>query len=1434
MNKNNIITVKNAEGDPDTQAEIIIQNKIDYIPKVSVIIPVYNVEEYLQECLDSVVNQTLKEIEIICVDDGSTDNSLEILKEYAQKDNRITVIMQENLHAGVARNAGLSQAKGEYVHFLDSDDWVDKNTYEELSSLIKKKKVNFMKFKSYTYDNKEKRNINNSYTDINWITEDLVISIDKKLDWAIAMSDAPWSGFYNLTFLNKNNIRFNNLKCANDVSFFINCLIKSRSFYFTVRKFVYYRINNNKSLIGVRPFNFNCQIETYHIINKIAQNEPQIIKQALKDRYSTQILMWANRYINDYRLDIKTKQNIYKLTKTFFDKNLELKCKNDFDKVYLYKVSIVIPCYNTALYLRQALDSVVNQTLKEIEIICVNDGSTDNTLDIIKEYAAKDNRIVIIDGPNGGYGKAMNKGLDKATGEYIGILEPDDYLKLDMYETQYKIAKERNLDFIKADSLRFSEENNGNEALYIYRNLSKNPSDYNTVCKPIEKQETFLFLMNTWSGIYRRDFINKFNIRHNETPGASFQDNGFFFQTFCFAERAMFLNKAFYMKRLDNPNSSVNNKNKVYCVNEEYKYIKELLIKNTLFDKVKEVYETLKFYNYMFTLTRIDNSFKLQYVIDIAEEFRKDKIEYNLSYTFFNQWDKEKIKLLMTSPANFYNKYIAENENQKIAIPKISIIIPVYNVELYLEECLDSIINQPLKEIEIICINDGSTDKSLNILEKYENKDKRIKIINQKNNGVSYARNSGLINALGEYIMFIDSDDYIFPNTLQILYDKIKASNAELLVFGGNIFPEDLPEAQWAKAVLSSPNKTYDYFDKKIIFNERSVRPCPVNKVYSSNFLRNYNFKFDTSLKLGEDQLFACTILPHITKIVFSNLKVYAYRVGRPNSAMTQNNKNLYKKLNDHIVVLNKIAEYWKKINFLDSCKIDFFEWALNFIQINNIKTFSIEERSKLASKALDLFHYFDIPLKKLSNEGKNKYKELLSCLYRTNQYKLPNMNLEFVYKDELKNWYKQIMNQDLNLNNPQTFNEKIQWMKLYNSIPIKTRLADKYLVRDWVKDTIGEKYLIPLLGVYNNFEEINFNKLPNQFVIKCNHGAAYNIIVKDKSKLNLVDTKAKLDKWMNENFAFKFGIELHYRDIPPKIIIEQYIENNGGDLVDYKFWCFNGKVEYILYCAERNITGLKMEFYDRDWNRRDFMTSPSNTKKIDKPVNLEQMIRLAEILSKDINFVRVDFYRLDDGTIYFGEMTFTPTSGTVKWLDEKYDLKFGQMIRLPNLAYNIDTGKYYEWYPEIETNNDKISNYSTEQTIKTNIQKITNTNNKSIHFPLLFKDIGFGCKTWCEPKNITGNDIKSFTYDLSDNIYTRYVSWDPIKEGSCDVEIRRLFAIEKRSKKIVEFPVNKIVSSGKIIGNKIEFRNQKGCWIGCTIEGAYESFTIEAKIKNI
>lgn len=316
------------------------------------------------------------------------------------------------------------------------------------------------------------------------------------------------------------------------------------------------------------------------------------------------------------------------------------------------------------------------------------------------------------------------------------------------------------------------------------------------------------------------------------------------------------------------------------------------------------------------------------------------------------------------------------------------------------------------------------------------------------------------------------------------------------------------------------------------------------------------------------------------------------------------------------------------------------------------------------------------------------EFKDLL--IQECNEY-AHSYNLKIPYKTELENWYRHASgNSHFSIDNPQTFNEKIQWLKLYDSTPIKTRLADKYLVRDWVKEKIGEEYLIPLLGVYDDFEEIDFDKLPNQFVIKCNHGSGYNIVVKNKSELDLNETKIKINNWMNENFAFKVGCELHYRDIQPKIVIEKYIENeaSGEDLYDYKFWCFNGKVAYIQFLSERNTNGLKMAFYDRDWNKQKFVYSyPLDTKTIEKPNNLQEMLNLAEKLSAGFNHVRVDFYRLDDGTIYFGEMTFTSMSGICEWNDENINLKFGQMIALPNLAYNIDTGEYYEWLPSIALN---------------------------------------------------------------------------------------------------------------------------------------------------
>lgn len=301
------------------------------------------------------------------------------------------------------------------------------------------------------------------------------------------------------------------------------------------------------------------------------------------------------------------------------------------------KVSIILPVYNVSQYLKECLDSVISQTLKDIEIICVNDGSTDDSLDIINEYAKKDARIVVLTGPNGGYGKAMNKGLDYATGEYIGIVEPDDYIVPEMYAELYDVAKKNDLDFVKSDFYRFTRDSHGVESLK-YEYIDKTKSRYGELLVPTQQPSCIRFELNTWTGIYRREFIEKFGIRHNETPGASFQDNGFYFQTFAYAERAMIVNKAYYRNRRDNPNSSVKSKEKVYCMNIEYDFIRDLLMRDcVIWERFQYMYWWKKYRNYWFTYDRIDDSYKDDYMKRMCQEYKRAMELGQLSEILFTE-----------------------------------------------------------------------------------------------------------------------------------------------------------------------------------------------------------------------------------------------------------------------------------------------------------------------------------------------------------------------------------------------------------------------------------------------------------------------------------------------------------------------------------------------------------------------------------------------------------------------------------------------------------------------------------------------------------------------------------------------------------------------------------------------------------------------------
>jgi hypothetical protein len=271
-------------------------------------------------------------------------------------------------------------------------------------------------------------------------------------------------------------------------------------------------------------------------------------------------------------------------------------------------------------------------------------------------------------------------------------------------------------------------------------------------------------------------------------------------------------------------------------------------------------------------------------------------------------------------------------------------------------------------------------------------------------------------------------------------------------------------------------------------------------------------------------------------------------------------------------------------------------------------------------------------------------------------------------YPAALKRWFKKQTGLELDLENPRTFSEKIQWLKLYDSTQQKADLSDKYLVREWVKEKIGEKYLVELYGVWDDPDDIDFDSLPESFVLKTNHSSSWNIIVKDKSSLNIKKTRRTLKRWLSLDYSFCCGLQLHYSLIKRRVIAERYLENKDG-LDDYKFLCFNGKPYYIWKDVGRFGKQHYRTFYDLDWKLQDFRYQyPSLDESDNPPQCLSEMTELARILCQGFPHVRVDFYEVD-GRVYFGEMTFTCCSGIDRFYPPQMDEVMGSYFELPGFC---------------------------------------------------------------------------------------------------------------------------------------------------------------------
>ena len=274
--------------------------------------------------------------------------------------------------------------------------------------------------------------------------------------------------------------------------------------------------------------------------------------------------------------------------------------------------------------------------------------------------------------------------------------------------------------------------------------------------------------------------------------------------------------------------------------------------------------------------------------------------------------------------------------------------------------------------------------------------------------------------------------------------------------------------------------------------------------------------------------------------------------------------------------------------------------------------------------------------------------------------------------KKFIEKMFKATMDYPLNLENPKSFNEKLQWLKLYDRNPLYTKLVDKYKVREYISEKIGEDYLIPLLGVWDDPEEIDFDSLPNKFVLKCNHNSGLGMcICTDKSKIDIKKVKNELKSGLAQNYYLN-GREWPYKNVQRKIIAEKYMVNdsNSNEFTDYKFFCFNGYVDCVMVCLDRSSGNPKFYFFDKDWNFKRYdqlgLTMPEDFT-IDKPKCIDEMFEIASELSKGIPYVRVDLYQ-SYNKIFFGELTFYPDSGFDSTITPEADLYWGNLIDISNI----------------------------------------------------------------------------------------------------------------------------------------------------------------------
>ena len=975
---------------------------------LSVLMPSLNVAPYIRQCIESVLGQTEKNIEILCIDAGSTDGTLEILREYAERDPRVQVIVSDQKSYGHQMNLGLDAASGEYIGIVETDDWIEQDAFTSLYEEAKKNDADIVRANYYWhYTNKQPSD--KPFENLANCPYDTVFS-PLDITAALAVAPAIWSGIYRRSLITENGIRFNETPGASyqDTSFYLMVCASAKRMYHVNRYFLHYRRDNENSSVnnGGKVY---CICDEMRHFEKFLCSHPaeeeklRKVYPAIKlDKYLWNYRRLAPQFQWDFLTRIREEFLAYQerglLESAYFPKsNWEVLLKiltspvqyfKETCKLYVTRpvgsqlpqpellrqatsptplLSVLIPAYNSQDCLSAAVESVLGQTLKNVELVCVDDGSSDDTLALLLRYADKDDRITVLHQTNMGQATARNVGLAYVRGKYVQFLDSDDSLREDAAEYLVSHAEDMDLDVLYFDGVSVfeTEQLEANNAFYATAyefplDLSSAVTGPEFFCLSMEAKK---YKASSCMALYRKAYLDETDLRFID--GIIHEDNYFslkcilnakrvwhtqekFYQRTVRAGSTMTMEKSFfhlygylvtlqktlelmpqfqYEERLDTNLASIF-AGLLYHVRFNYKKLND---KNAALARLSPVekhvlnmvLEPIKKDEYSIRLSKIKQSFSYRLGSTLTWPVRKVRggvrcaQEHGVEYTI-----RRALGLKNPPPARLPHHRAYRNV-------VVSVIIPVYNAAPYLDDCIGSLIRQSLKPIEIICVDDGSTDNSVEILEKYQKIDKRIIILKQKNSGAGIARNTGMKIARGKYLSILDADDFFAPQMLEKAYNAAEANHAEITMFRSDWYNHEKKTSYKVRDMQPSyfpDKKVFSVADMEMNFYY-AIQGWAWDKLFLKSFVEEWGLQFQGT-KMYNDMYFTYSALSVAKRITYLEDALLFRRINRP-GAIT---KSVQKNWSSVFTALQGVKTFLEESGNYEKYKKHFTTYALYII----------------------------------------------------------------------------------------------------------------------------------------------------------------------------------------------------------------------------------------------------------------------------------------------------------------------------------------------------------------------------------------------------------------------------------------------------------------------------------------------------------------------